>query len=385
MKHTTTMRDYLLWRGDLPFSADEFNEVDNLVLCVLSYLNFRRFPELTTRDPQQAVSLPDIAGKLTEEDEQLGLSQQEYVPIMKQVARTARFRDVRMFAFEEQTCGEREMQFAAMSFLMPDKTVFIAFRGTDTSLVGWKEDFNMSFLEAVPAQMRAAEYTEEVARSCPRYKLRIGGHSKGGNLAAWAGLHLPKQMEKRLLAVYNNDGPGFNRSMSESEAYIRLQDKFHTFIPESSIVGTLLEHSEDYTAIASTARSVMQHEALSWCVQCNRFVKLKNRSRSGRRRDDVLQEWIGSMSAQERREFTDAFFDLLSMGGKAKTLDEVQEMGIGGALTLLQEYIGADEKKRKIITEIFGRLATDIREEVTSKAQEGIKEAGRKIKSIKLK
>lgn len=385
MKHNTTMRDYLLWRGDLPFSADEFNEVDNLVLCVLSYLNFRRFPELTTRDPQQAVSLPDIAGKLTEEDEQLGLSQQEYVPIMKQVARTARFRDVRMFAFEEQTCGEREMQFAAMSFLMPDKTVFIAFRGTDTSLVGWKEDFNMSFLEAVPAQMRAAEYTEEVARSCPRYKLRIGGHSKGGNLAAWAGLHLPKQMEKRLLAVYNNDGPGFNRSMSESEAYIRLQDKFHTFIPESSIVGTLLEHSEDYTAIASTARSVMQHEALSWCVQCNRFVKLKNRSRSGRRRDDVLQEWIGSMSAQERREFTDAFFDLLSMGGKAKTLDEVQEMGIGGALTLLQEYIGADEKKRKIITEIFGRLATDIREEVTSKAQEGIKEAGRKIKSIKLK
>lgn len=385
MKHTTTMRDYLLWRGDLPFSADEFNEVDNLVLCVLSYLNFRRFPELTTRDPQQAVSLPDIAGKLTEEDEQLGLSQQEYVPIMKQVARTARFRDVRMFAFEEQTCGEREMQFAAMSFLLPDKTVFIAFRGTDTSLVGWKEDFNMSFLEAVPAQVRAAEYTEEVARSCPRYKLRIGGHSKGGNLAAWAGLHLPKQMEKRLLAVYNNDGPGFNRSMSESEAYIRLQDKFHTFIPESSIVGTLLEHSEDYTAIASTARSVMQHEALSWCVQCNRFVKLKNRSRSGRRRDDVLQEWIGSMSAQERREFTDAFFDLLSMGGKAKTLDEVQEMGIGGALTLLQEYIGADEKKRKIITEIFGRLATDIREEVTSKAQEGIKEAGRKIKSIKLK
>lgn len=385
MKYTTTVADYLVWRGDLPFSADGFNEVDNLVLCIISYLNFRRFPELQTRDPRQAVLLSDIAGRLTQEDEQLGLSQMEYVPVMMKIAQTERFRDVRMFAFEEQSDAEREMQFAAISFLLPDESVFVTFRGTDMSIAGWKEDFNMSFLDAVPAQVRAAEYASEIAELCPRQKVRIGGHSKGGNLAAWAGLHLPRKMEKRLLAVYNNDGPGFSHRMTESEAYLRLQEKFHTYIPESSIVGVLLEHGEDYTVIASTARSVMQHEPLSWCVEGNRFIHLQSRSREGQRTDDILREWIGDMSPQERKEFSDAFFDIISMGGKAKTLDEVQEMGLGGALTLLQEYIGADEKKRKIITEIFGRLAADIREDVTAKAQRGIKEAGRKLKNLKRK
>ena len=264
MKYTTTVADYLRWRGDIPFSADPFNEVDNLVLCIVSYLNFRRFPELLTRNPKEAVLLRDISQKLTEEDEQLGLSRLAYIPVVQQAAQTERFADVRMFAFEDRSDEEAQMQFAAVSFLLPDKSVFIAFRGTDTTLVGWKEDFNMSFLESVPAQVRAAEYAAEILKLCRFHRIRIGGHSKGGNLAAWAGLHLPRRAYDRLLAVYNNDGPGFNRSMTELPEYKLLREKLHTFIPESSIVGVLLEHCEEYTVIASTARSVMQHEALSW-------------------------------------------------------------------------------------------------------------------------
>lgn len=224
---------------------DPFNEVDNLVLCIISYINFRRFPELLTRNPREAVSLRDICQKLTQEDEQLGLSQLSYIPVAQQAAQTERFAGTRMFAFEDRS--DQETQFAAVTFLLPDKSVFVAFRGTDTSLVGWKEDFNMSYLESVPAQVRAAEYTAEIMRLCRFLKVRIGRHSKGGNLAAWAGLHLPHKNYGRLLAVYNNDGPGFNRSMTERPEYVLLRDKMHTFIPESSIVGVLLEHCEDYT------------------------------------------------------------------------------------------------------------------------------------------
>ena len=277
MKYTTTVADYLRWRGDIPFSADPFNEVDNLVLCIVSYLNFRRFPELLTRNPKEAVLLRDISQKLTEEDEQLGLSRLAYIPVVQQAAQTERFADVRMFAFEDRSDEEAQMQFAAVSFLLPDKSVFIAFRGTDTTLVGWKEDFNMSFLESVPAQVRAAEYAAEILKLCRFHRIRIGGHSKGGNLAAWAGLHLPRRAYDRLLAVYNNDGPGFNRSMTELPEYKLLREKLHTFIPESSIVGVLLEHCEEYTVIASTARSVMQHEALSWCTERNHFIHLEAR------------------------------------------------------------------------------------------------------------
>ena len=373
MKYTTTVADYLTWRGDIPFSVDPFNEVDNLVLCIISYINFRRFPELLTRNPREAVSLRDICQKLTQEDEQLGLSQLSYIPVAQQAAQTERFAGTRMFAFEDRS--DQETQFAAVTFLLPDKSAFVAFRGTDTSLVGWKEDFNMSYLESVPAQVRAAEYTAEIMRLCRFLKVRIGGHSKGGNLAAWAGLHLPHKDYGRLLAVYNNDGPGFNRSMTERPEYVLLRDKMHTFIPESSIVGVLLEHCEDYTVIASTAKSIMQHEALSWCTERNRFIHLEERSTMGRRSDDVLRDWIGSMTPQERKDFTDAFFEILSMGGKARTLDDVQEMGLSGAVALVKEYAGADEKTRRILVETFKRLAVDIGEEVATSAQDGLKQA----------
>lgn len=381
MKYTTTVADYLTWRGDIPFSVDPFNEVDNLVLCIISYINFRRFPELLTRNPREAVSLRDICQKLTQEDEQLGLSQLSYIPVAQQAAQTERFAGTRMFAFEDRS--DQETQFAAVTFLLPDKSVFVAFRGTDTSLVGWKEDFNMSYLSAVPAQLRAAAYTEEIAAACPDRGLRIGGHSKGGNLAAWAAIHIPAPLQDRLLAAYNNDGPGFSHDMVDSAAYRRVADKLHTYIPESSIVGILLEHAEDYAVIDSSNRSIMQHEPMSWNVEGPRFVHLGQRSPMGKVSDDLLRQWIGSMTPQEREQFTDALFDILSMSGKTRTLEDLRAGGLAKMAALLKQYNGADEKDKKIITEIFRRLASDVKGEMKKAAGEGLKTAEKGLSGVK--
>lgn len=381
MKYTTTVADYLTWRGDIPFSVDPFNEVDNLVLCIISYINFRRFPELLTRNPREAVSLRDICQKLTQEDEQLGLSQLSYIPVAQQAAQTERFAGTRMFAFEDRS--DQETQFAAVTFLLPDKSVFVAFRGTDTSLVGWKEDFNMSYLSAVPAQIRAAAYTEEIAAACPDRGLRIGGHSKGGNLAAWAAIHIPAPLQDRLLAAYNNDGPGFSHDMVDSAAYRRVADKLHTYIPESSIVGILLEHAEDYAVIDSSNRSIMQHEPMSWNVEGPRFVHLGQRSPMGKVSDDLLRQWIGSMTPQEREQFTDALFDILSMSGKTRTLEDLRAGGLAKMAALLKQYNGADEKDKKIITEIFRRLASDVKGEMKKAAGEGLKTAEKGLSGVK--
>ena len=380
-KNEYTVFDYLQWRGDLTLQQDPFNEVDNLVLCIISYINFRRFPELLTRNPREAVSLRDICQKLTQEDEQLGLSQLSYIPVAQQAAQTERFAGTRMFAFEDRS--DQETQFAAVTFLLPDKSVFVAFRGTDTSLVGWKEDFNMSYLSAVPAQIRAAAYTEEIAAACPDRGLRIGGHSKGGNLAAWAAIHIPAPLQDRLLAAYNNDGPGFSHDMVDSAAYRRVADKLHTYIPESSIVGILLEHAEDYAVIDSANRSIMQHEPMSWNVEGPRFVHLGQRSPMGKVSDDLLRQWIGSMTPQEREQFTDALFDVLSLSGKARTLDDLRSGGLAGGAALLKQYAGADEEKKKIIAEIFRRLASDVKGEMKKAAGEGLKTAEKGLSGVK--
>ena len=383
MKYTTTVADYLTWRGDIPFSVDPFNEVDNLVLCIISYINFRRFDDLKTTDPARAVALPEVAARLTEEDEQLGLSELDYIPLMRLAAETERFREVRMFGFTHEYDEVKEMQFDAVSYLLPDDTLLVSFMGTDTSLVGWKEDFNMSYLPAVPAQIRAAAYTEEIAAACPDRGLRIGGHSKGGNLAAWAAIHISAPLQDRLLAAYNNDGPGFSHDMVDSAAYRRVADKLHTYIPESSIVGILLEHAEDYAVIDSSNRSIMQHEPMSWNVEGPRFVHLGQRSPMGKVSDDLLRQWIGSMTPQEREQFTDALFDILSMSGKTRTLEDLRTGGLAKMAALLKQYNGADEKDKKIITEIFRRLASDVKGEMKKAAGEGLKTAEKGLSGVK--
>ncbi len=370
----TTVFDYLRWRGDLTFAQDGFNEVDNLVLCIITYLNFRRFPELRTRDAEQAVSLRDIAPRLLPEDEQQGLSPNDYIPLLKLAAESRRFGGVRLFGYEAVRDEAREMQLDALSFLVPDGTLFCAFMGTDRSLVGWKENLNLSFMDAVPAQIGAVEYVEDMAWHCPERPLRIGGHSKGGNLAAYAAMHIPAALQRtRLLDAYNNDGPGFRKDVTDTEEYRRVAKKLHTYIPASSIVGVLLEHTEDYTVIASNSHAVMQHEPLTWGVEGRQFLRREARSELGKASDDVLREWIASMSREEREEFSTALFDMLTQGGKLRSLEEVKQKD-------LLRCLAADEKNKGIVSEILRRLMTDVKDEVLRTAGEGLKDTAETLK-----
>lgn len=367
----TNIIDYLCWRGDLTFDQDPFNEVDNLLLCVISYINFGRFETLRSKRPVDALGLGDVCSQLTEEDEQRGLSTRAYIPVMRQMAESRRFADVRMFGYESDHDEAREMQFDAVSFLLPDDSIFITYMGTDRSMVGWKEDFNMSFLAAVPAQERSTAYAVEIATACPDRKLRIGGHSKGGNLAAWAAAHLPEALQQRLLAAYNNDGPGFSHDLLETDGCRRVADRMHTFIPESSIIGVLLEHAENYEIIASSNRAVMQHEPLSWCVLGNRFVHLERRSQLGRLSDGVMREWLDSMDPQERETFVEAMFDVITKGGQITSLEELPG-GLAGGAAFIRELAGAEEEKKVAITDGLRLLLSDIREGLKRSAEDGM-------------
>ena len=378
-----TIWDYLRWRSDLLLTQDGFNEVDNLLLCIVSYIDFRRVARLRSFDPANAMRIGDVCAMLTEEDEQRGLSPEDYIPVMRAMAATPRFRDVKMFAFEDSYDEEKVMQFSAVSFLLPDESVFVAYRGTDTTLVGWVEDFNMSFMSAVPAQLRATQYAIEVAERVSRRALRIGGHSKGGNLAAWAAIHLPEELQTgRLLAAYNNDGPGFNAEVLSSDGFARAAEKIHTFIPESSAVGMLLEHTEDYTIIDSTSVSLLQHEPLTWNVLGNRFIYLGQRSEAAQLGDNVIRDWLSGLTREERQEFVETVHQLLSAGGKIKTLEDIHTGGLSSGIALIKEYAGADESKKKMLSDLVGRLKVDAKEELRRAAEEKWKKAGEDFRQV---
>ena len=370
--------DYLAWRGDLPLSAVPLCDVDALIFARLSYVPFDGIAEarvplyMAARQVLASVQLSDAPRACGKEDQQL----------LTQLLQSPRYADILLDGYENIFDPVRQEQFAALTLHLLDGSAAVAFRGTDGTLVGWKEDFNMAFSTVVPAQLDAVRYLSDVAERT-QGGIYLCGHSKGGNLAAWAALHIPAELQtSRLLDAYNNDGPGFARDMVETAEYRRIAHKLHTYIPESSIVGVLLEHGEDYAVIDSANRSVMQHEPMSWSVIGPRFVHLGQRSQMGKLSDGVLQEWIGSMTPAEREQFTDALFDVLSLSGKARTLDDLRSGGLAGGAALLKQYAGADEQKKKIISEIFRRLAVDVKGELKRAAGEGLEAAKNAITNL---
>lgn len=131
------------------------------------------------------------------------------------LAASPRFRAVEVGLYLSEFDPAREMQFAAMTFFYRDAFAFVGFRGTDESIVGWKEDFNMAYAMPVPAQDQASRYLATAAPYLPE-RIIVGGHSKGGNLAEYAALHAPADVQNRIVRVYNLDGPGFKEDVREN-------------------------------------------------------------------------------------------------------------------------------------------------------------------------
>ncbi len=315
--------DYLAWRGDLPFSAAPFNEVDNLILSELAFVDFAGvLPE----DFSETVTLREASRLLSEYREadrvELGvLLPKDLDPLLQKAAESERFGGIALAGYESRIDPASQLQFAAVTMLLGDGTVFISYRGTDDTLVGWKEDFNMSFLSVVPAQTYAVRYLDRIAALYPQ-ELRLGGHSKGGNLAVYAAACASLDTQKRILCVYNNDGPGFLREFLDSAGYARIRDRVRTIVPQTSIVGMLLEHECAYTVVKSTNNGIFQHDGFSWEVLGTGFIVLDDRTSESKLVDRTLKAWVASIVPEERERFVEALYQILS-STSAETLSDI--------------------------------------------------------------
>lgn len=365
--------DYLLWRGDLPFSQDPPNEVDALIFSALSYLCFEgRVKE----SPALPVSLTDASEAffaLPDSDSRCRAKAD--LSLLMAAAETVRFGNSMLLQYRDTLIPEEETQFAAITFFLDDGSAFLAFRGTDYSLVGWKEDFNMSFQETIPAQRLALEYTMEIARKYP-VPLRLGGHSKGGNLAVFAAVKADPAVQRRILDVYNNDGPGFTDYLMNDPAYKKMVPKIRTYVPQSSVIGMLLEHEEPYTIIKSKQLGLLQHELYSWEVLGKEFVLMEEITADSRFLNETIKTWLAELTNQERNEVVDTLFELLSVGNVDNVLDIIQPKNIRNYLRTLN----TNGKIRRILSEELVNLLIAARK--TQLALESTEEADIQTKSI---
>lgn len=344
--------DYLDWRGDLTLAQSPFNEVDALLLAELSFIEFEGIvppPELG-----RGLRLRDAAeayfARRTNRTDNMGLLVPGDIPAMlRAMANSRRFSNMMINAFEERIDEVLEQQFAAVTIDLGDGTVYVSFRGTDDTLVGWKENLNMSFLAEVPAQERAVRYLERTARQYPGRGLRIGGHSKGGNLAIYSAVKCAQAVQDRIVGVYNNDGPGFLNDLSATAEHRRIAERIHTVVPQSSVVGMLLEHEKNVQVVHSTYEGIMQHDGFSWEVRGTQFVHLDDFSHEGKLLDETIDAWADALSPQQRESFADALYEVLTATG-ARTLSELGGEKLKGAVNILKGYKSLDRETREALS-----------------------------------
>lgn len=345
----TNLFDYLTWRGDLPLEQVPFCPVDALILSELSYVHFGALIPENASVPMGRAAADYLSAPVQKRGR---CRCEEDLKLLEALKAAPRFSSLPLSRYEDRFIPEEETQFGALSVLLPDGSAFLAFRGTDATLVGWKEDFNMSFRDTVPAQLAAADYARRFAAAFPG-PLRLGGHSKGGNLAIFAAVSCPARIRDRISAVYSFDGPGFTQYLLSRPGYQELLTRIFTFVPQSSVVGMLLDRKEPCTVVRSGRVGIFQHDPYAWEVLGGGFVEVEEVTPGSRMTDRALTAWLAGLTPEQREQVVDTVYDLLS-SGEASLLEETfQPQNLAAILRALRDTPGKD---LLAVTDSLGRL-----------------------------
>ena len=347
--------EYVKWRGDLTLKQSKFNEIDALILTRLSYFPFDQLIQ-----PNEEATVEELSKRFEKADKStmkiLWEDDNELFPLM---GKSERFGKMSVTQYVNKINAEQEKQFSATTVILPDNTIFVTYRGTDATIVGWKEDFNMCFKSHIASQKDAVEYLNMVSKKYKRL-IRIGGHSKGGNLAVYAAMFRNSKVKKRIINIYNNDGPGFDDEIIKTKEYKEILPKVHTYIPQSSVIGRLLNHEEKYTVVQSIQKGIMQHDLYSWQLEGKEFICLEKVTNGSEIFDKTLKEWLINITPEQRGIVIDTAFDILNTT-EVEYFSELKKNWFLNIRLMLGRYKNLDDESKKVISEIVQKLVSTVK------------------------
>lgn len=342
--------DYLDWRGDVTMDYSPFNEVDNFIIAKIGT------PDFTGIVPEDAreISLYDAVeiykSKYGDAGKYMGaLASPNIGETVFRLPYIERFKDLKLSGFVRKHNEAETEQFSALTIGLPDGRYYVSFRGTDDTVLAWKENFMMSVEESVAAQRDALEYLEWAAAA---YKgnFIVGGHSKGGNLAVYAAVCASEDIQERITEVYNNDGPGFKQEFYDNPGYARIRNRIHTILPRHSLVGTLLVQDANVEIVNDSCRGMGAHDGFTWQVARNCFVRSsKGMSRSSLSFDESMNQMISTMTLEERRVVIDEIFEIIASTGSS-TITDIVERRWQQAKTMAKTFKNSPETKKFVVT-----------------------------------
>ncbi len=345
--------DYLNWRGDLSFEKVPFNKIDALLLAHVTYSIFDGVvPESFSKKKTFAQVARDFT-KTADYEERINIGfliNKRTAELMFKCAECERYRNVQLCGFRNIYSEEKTEQFAAVTYIVDGKPV-IALRGTDDTITGWKEDFNIAWQDQIPSQKDALLYFKEAAEAF-KGSFVLTGHSKGGNLVINTAVNCSKTLQKRIKEIYNFDGPGFSRDFFEQEAYKNVENKIFSFYPAFSVVGMIFHHPKNFEIVKSEGFAFWQHDAMSWQIMGAEFINEASFTDESKLFYKAFNEWIDKLDNSQRHTFVDTLFGILEASG-AKTNSDIEKEAVKSTAKMIAAYAELDKARRKEMLKIL--------------------------------
>ena len=337
---------YIKEYGDKTFNEEKFNEIDNVILSSVVYLNF----DGIVPKNKKSISLCEAGNiflyKYNYFDvSKLGIAQKVSYKILKQIVNTKRYKDIQMYNYKY--IWDTDTQFGAVCFKVKKKFIYVAFEGTDNLLSGWKEDFQMAYEFPVPSQKLAVKYLNENIKLFDK-NIIVGGHSKGGNLALVSSMYCKNRINKKIKQIYSNDGPGLKKEQIESENYSKIRDRLIHLVPNYSYVGVLLRNDK-FIVIKTNRKDFMAHAVSSWQVNENEFIRENLSLISDNFRKSLLK-WLDEHDLNQREKMISTVFKTLEESG-IKNLNDF--FNLKNAITVIRNINNIDDETKKLVISLI--------------------------------
>lgn len=380
--------DYVKWRGDLEMQIDPFNDIDGLILSELVYVEFKQIvPDFLEEGSRPLEDVAKDFFKLNDVEQLMSEFSftKDAIQLLKVMAESKRYKNILLSDYLNELDYQEIKQFAAITFQLPDNTIYVSFRGTDDTILGWKEDFMMTYTLPIPSQIRAKEYLKQISHkkynrsllymiknrnfktsifsSLKQYlnqcfngvEIRIGGHSKGGNLAVYAACNNDEKIIKRIIEIYNNDGPGFSIETLKMSEYQNIAKRIKKFVPEGCVFGIMLEYLEEMIVVKSDAKGLMQHNGFTWQIEGTRFIESKSINQDSQAMDTAFKAWLNKVDKETRKNAVDSIFNIIE-AAKIKKINDFSEKTFTHLITALKELKNMDSESRNSLIQFFKTL-----------------------------